>query len=119
MAKCIFLVCVLISLVCNSWQLAKFIQIPFFQLENLGFIAEASKSVKGHSAKRMDINSNSNIEVPIEIAKQLGLLKPPGSGGCPPCPNPPCPDQAGGPCDVKAKSISEVQINGKGDFINL
>eukprot|EP00111_Clytia_hemisphaerica_P002799 TCONS_00007893-protein len=63
----------------------------------------------------MDINSNSNIEVPIEIAKQLGLLKPPGAGGCPPCPNPPC---TGGPagCDVKAKSISEVQINGKGDY---
>ena len=62
-----------------------------------------------------DINSNSNIEVPMEIAKQLGLLKPPGQGGCPPCPNPPC---SGGPpgCEVKAKSISEVQINGHGDF---
>ena len=43
------------------------------------------------------------------------MLKPPGAGGCPPCPNPPC---SGGPagCDVKAKSISEVQINGKGDY---
>merc|ERR1719494_1269241 len=83
----------------------------------MGFSAEPHAGLS-HSAKRMDINSNSNIEVPIEIAKQLGLLQAPGSGGaCPPCNNPPCPDHApGGACDVKAKSVSEVQINGKGDF---
>ena len=50
----------------------------------------------------------------MEIAKQLGLLKA-GAGGCPPCPNPPCPGSPSG-CDIKAKSLSEVQINGHGDY---
>ena len=53
----------------------------------------------------------------MEIAKQLGLLKAPGQSGpgCPPCNNPPCAEPPSG-CEVKAKSQSEVQINGKGDY---
>ena len=53
--------------------------------------------------------------MPVEIAKQLGLLNPGGPGGCPPNANTPGGPAAPG-CDVKAKSISEVQINGHGDY---
>lgn len=101
----------LLTFLHKSWQMAEIIEIPFSRLQDMGFVVEPHRDNKVTS-KRMDINSNSNIEVPIEIAKQLGLLKP---GGCPPCPNPPCGSAPPG-CDVKAKSISEVQINGHGDY---
>jgi len=110
---------ILLCYVSLSYQMAEFVYVPFGHLQNLGFAVKPQKldEYSGPKSKRMDINSNSNIEVPMEIAKQLGLLKMPGQNGpgCPPCPSPPCDNQPAG-CDVKAKSISEVQINGKGDY---
>lgn len=46
-----------------------------------------------------NINSNSNIQVPMEIAKELGLLK---GGGC------------GGGGSLCGKALSETAVNGGG-----
>eukprot|EP00794_Sanderia_malayensis_P004612 gene4612-5218_t len=73
----------LASCVPNSMQDPDYVIMPFRILQRMGLEIKHDSSLHRRNeirTRRMNINSNSNIQVPVEIAKQLGLLKG-GSGG--------------------------------------